>query len=185
MRNNEIHQMTEIRNLSETTTDDFGFIGTLVSDEKDFEKIFGSAFSYPLTKDQFEKYFIENAGRNRNRMCFVYRDLRSSFGMINFTRIDWKNDFGHLGMIAIDPLRRSNGIGKAMVQAALAVGFNELKFNRIDLYCIEENVRGYKFYTEKCGFRNEGLARCMYKNNGQYKNWYVLSIIRSEYQKLA
>ena len=101
--------------------------------------------------------------------------------MINFTNIQWGLELGHLGMITIDPLQRSSGIGYSMFMMMLRKGFSELKFNKIDLYCIEENKRGYDFYTKKCKLVNEGLLRSVYKADGEYKNWYVLSMLKSEW----
>ena len=136
---------------------DFNYVQSWVSYKDDFEKIFGGAFTYPLKKEDFERFFINESGKEKNRLCFLYLENSVPVGMINFTNIQWGLELGHLGMITIDPLQRSSGIGYSMFMMMLRKGFSELKFNKIDLYCIEENKRGYDFYTKKCKLVNEGL----------------------------
>ncbi|MDN5201977.1 GNAT family protein [Fulvivirgaceae bacterium BMA10] len=162
---------------------DFENIVSWLSSPEDMVKICGNTFQYPLTESVFTEYFVEQAGTERNRLCFKWTEEGSEHaeGMISYTRIDWKNDFGHIGLVAIDPALRSKGIGNAMFQSCLTLGFGELGFNRIDLVVLESNKNAIRFY-EKLGFTKEGLVREIIKVDGQYKSWFTMSLLKREWE---
>lgn len=101
--------------------------------------------------------------------------------MISYTRIGWKNDYGHIGYVAVAPELRSRGIGKAMVEAALHVGFTEHGFHRIDLFVLEKNVRALRFYHHDIGFSVEGLMRDIVKLDRGYTGQLSLSMLKDEW----
>lgn len=100
--------------------------------------------------------------------------------MCSFTRIDWKNDYGHIGLVTVNPEKQSRGIGSAMLRQLMGVGFNEYHFRRIDLVVIQSNRSAYNFYTQKLGFTDEGLIRDIIKTRDGYLSWYCLSLLSDE-----
>ena len=116
---------------------------------------------------------------------FRYTDGEKTLGMASFTRIDRKNDYGHIGLVAIDPSLRSTGLGYSMLCELLQMGYDELSFNRIDLVVNESNTKAYDFYTKKIGFRNEGLIRDIIKVADGYLSWHSLSMLRIEWDERA
>ncbi|MEA3587318.1 GNAT family N-acetyltransferase [Pseudidiomarina sp. 1APP75-27a] len=162
--------------------DDFELVSSWLADPEDHFKVCGNAFSYPLKREVFDSFFVENAGDPEVRLCFKYCVDERAVGMVHFTRIDRQNDFGHIGVAAVDPAARSGGYGRAMFAAILRKGFAELNFHRIDLNVFESNPRALKFYQEAFGFKVEGLARDTIKKDGDYLGWYTLSLLRPEWR---
>jgi len=75
---------------------------------------------------------------------------------------------------------RGRGYGKLATNETIEFAFNRLNLNRVFLKVHEDNHRAIHVY-EACGFKKEGLLReCVYKD-GQYKNEYIMSILKSDY----
>lgn len=161
--------------------DDYALVSGWLADPEDHFKVCGNAFSYPLKREVFELFFVESAGDPDVRLCFKFCVDGKAVGMVHFTRIDRKNDFGHIGVAMVNPQLRSAGHGKAMFSAILKLGFEELNFHRIDLNVFESNDRALRFYREAFGFQVEGLARDTIKKDGHYQGWYTLSLLKPEW----
>lgn len=174
-----------MKKLEPLTEHDFETVASWMSDPSDHEKICGNAFAYPLSREQYQNFFIQRAGDKDRRLCFKFTSNGNLLGMASFTRIDRKNDYGHIGMVAIDPSQRSTGVGTSMLMELLRIGFEELAFNRIDLVVIESNSGAYNFYTKKIGFKDEGLIRDIIKIEDGYLSWHSLSILKNEWNERA
>ncbi len=162
---------------------DYDTIAGWLSDQRDFVNVCGTAFSYPLDRDAFVEFFVEQAGMEASRLCYkwVERDSRSVRGMVSFSRIDWRNDYGHLGFVAVDPTTRSQGIGSAMIESVISLGFTKHGFHRIDLVVLQSNPRALAFYVNRVGFQHEGLMRDVLKIEGKYVGWHSLSVLKAEW----
>lgn len=170
--------------LQRLEASDYQVVSRWLATPTDMTKVCANTFKYPLQEDAFVDYFIDQAGREKNRFCykFVDRVTNIAVGMISFTRIDWKNNYGHLGLVAVDPNARGQGIGKQMVEAVLTEGFNRHQFHRIELIVIETNEGAHRFYVDKLGFRDEGLIRDIVKLDQNYLSWYSLSLLADEWR---
>lgn len=171
--------------LEPLTERDFEAVASWMSDPIDHEKICGNAFDYPLSKEQFITFFVDGASPSKGRLCFKYVADGKPIGMASFTKIDRKNDHGQIAFVATAPSLRSTGLGSVMLNELLALGFDELSFNRIDLVVIESNKKAYQFYTQKMGFRDEGLIRDIIKVGNAYLSWHPLSMLKAEWNKMA
>ena len=164
------------------TENDFTFVSSLMDDPVDHEKICANIFSYPLSKSQYINYFIESAVLDKGRLCYKFIHNGESAGMASFTKIDGSNDYGHIGLVTTNPAIRGAGLGHIMLNELLRKGFDELSFNRIDLFVLESNSKAYDFYTTKIGFKDEGLSRDILKEGTKYLSWYTLSILKYEWK---
>lgn len=161
--------------------DDFPLISAWLEDPVEMQKVCGNAFEYPLTKSVFKDYFVEGPLRLAERECFAYEQAGQVLGMCSFTRIDWPNDFGHIGLVAIDPAMRGRGIGQQMFAALLHKGFVEHGFHRVDLYVMQGNDGAKRFYGQQFGFQDEGLMREVLKTDQGYTGWYTMSLLVTEW----
>jgi RimJ/RimL family protein N-acetyltransferase len=76
----------------------------------------------------------------------------------------------------------SKGYGKEATKLVLKYSFDILNLNRIQLHVANNNKNGIKAY-EKAGFVTEGILReAMYHNN-KYVDFYVMSILRTDFYK--
>jgi ribosomal-protein-alanine N-acetyltransferase len=75
----------------------------------------------------------------------------------------------------------NRGLATEAVGALIAFGFDRLAFNRIEGFCIPENVASSRV-MEKAGMVYEGLLRQSYFAKGVYHDLKVYSILRDDYR---
>ena len=69
------------------------------------------------------------------------------------------------------------GIGRALISELLRIADDDLMLVRVGLEVAEENARAIHLY-ESLGFVREGLLKCAYTENGEYKNIAVMGRCR-------
>lgn len=163
-------------------TSDYDTVARWLDAPTKFRDVYGTAFDYSLQRDAFIDFCVTGPQSAGDRLCYKWceHDSHIASGTISCTRIDWKNDYGHIGFVAVDSELRSRGIGKAMVEAILTVGFREHGFHRIDLFVLEDNTRAH-FYENDIGFRVEGVMRDIIKRDGRYTSWISLSMLKYDW----
>lgn len=82
---------------------------------------------------------------------------------------------GLLGM-ALLPAYRGGGIGRALMQAAIACAW-EREFTRIELDVREDNVRAIALY-KRLGFEVEGVKRNSLRVDGEYYDALLMSLLK-------
>jgi diamine N-acetyltransferase len=78
------------------------------------------------------------------------------------------------------PSEWSKGYGSEVTRMMVEYGFGTLNLNRIQLHVWTDNVKGVRAY-EKAGFTIEGTLRQAMYHDGDYCDFYVMGILRSEY----
>lgn len=90
----------------------------------------------------------------------------------------------HVGGIGImvDAEYQSNGVGSALLSAALDIADNWLMLVRVELETTTENKKGIALY-KKFGFEIEGTRRMGVIQNGKYVDTYYMGRIRPALDK--
>lgn len=130
----------------------------------------------------FEEHeaFIRHLKKDNSSKYWMVENL----GVITLKRIDFNNLNAFLGIYR-NPLNKSRGVAKALMQILLDKSFNELKLHTLKLEVFSDNLRAIKFYT-KCGFSWEGLLREHFlRSDGIFVDLMIMGMIDSEYKKLA
>ncbi|MFZ5391454.1 MAG: GNAT family N-acetyltransferase [Patescibacteria group bacterium] len=78
----------------------------------------------------------------------------------------------------------NKGYGRDAKMTLLKFAYLKLKLNRIESYVFKNNPRSLK-YSLKCGYRLEGLLRQRILKNGQFKDEYVLAVLKKDWLKIA
>ncbi len=102
-------------------------------------------------------------------------------GNMGLNRIDWINRSAILGIAIGEKDYWDRGYGTEAVQAMLALAFDILNLNRVELEVFDFNVRARKSY-EKAGFRLEGRRRQVRYLSGRYHDVLVMGILRHEWE---
>jgi RimJ/RimL family protein N-acetyltransferase len=166
--------------LSPFTGDDFRrLIGWLQSREALFQWS-GGVFDFPLDEEQLERHLAESPRNRRMPFTAVERGSREPLGHIELTELDRAQSSVYLVRVLVDPERRTNGIGEAMVRKALEMAFGHLRLHRVSLRVFESNAAAIACY-EKVGFTTEGLLRDAARLNGRYHNALVMSMLEEEW----
>ncbi len=133
-------------------------------------------------EDQREK--LENARRDKNTILFTICDRQTdqAIGQTAFHRIDWLGRMAIFYIAIAESRNWSKGYGSEATGIMVRYAFATLNLNRLQLHVLCKNDRAVKVY-EKAGFRIEGtLRKAMYFEN-EYHDFYVMGILREEWEK--
>ena len=120
--------------------------------------------------------FIKNSFDEKNQNFAIADENDEYLGTISLKNVSYKNSNAEYAIVM---RKKAQGTGAAMAatQELLKYAFEELKFHKLYLNVLEENVRAQKLY-EKCGFVYEGTAVDAVIINGQYRTLKWYGIIR-------
>ena len=137
----------------------------------------------------FEKQNLTNCSGNNlneenidnfNNFPLPPADMIDKLGIVRISNIDLINRSMCVGG-DIDPRFQGNKYAKIMYKLIFKYGFECMNMHRLYLYVLEDNIKARNCY-EKVGFITEGMQREAIFNNGKYKNYLIMSILKSEYQ---
>lgn len=98
-------------------------------------------------------------------------------GAVSLWNISWLHRRAEIGIWLL-PKYWKLGYGKKSVNLIKIIGFNHLKFNRIEAHIAVKNFNSIKMF-KLCNFEEEGILRQYLNLNGIFQDAMVLSCIRS------
>ncbi|MFN3742271.1 MAG: GNAT family N-acetyltransferase [Anaerolineales bacterium] len=110
-------------------------------------------------------------------------DTWQLIGNCGLFKIDWKNSSAELGIFIGRKDLWNQGYGSETVHLLCRHGFDTLNLHRIYLHVYDYNLRAIRAY-EKCGFVKEGRLREARYTDGKYYDVWIMSILRSEWEKM-
>ncbi|RWQ70248.1 GNAT family N-acetyltransferase [Bacillus cereus] len=170
----------EVIKLESFKKSDFKQLINWINSEEFLIQWSGNAFTFPLDKQQLEKY-IESA----NTLAFKVVDEETSdvIGHISLGQIDNINKSARIGKVLVGNTKmRGRSIGKHMMKAVLHIAFDELKLHRVTLGVYDFNTSAISCY-EKIGFVKEGLLRESKRVGETYWNLWEMSMLEYEWKK--
>lgn len=108
-----------------------------------------------------------------------YKDIL--VGVIGLHMIDHNNRYTSIGYW-LDEEFQGKGIMTKACDALIRYIFNELKLNRVEIRCAEENIKS-KAIPERLGFVKEGILRETEFLYDHYVNHVVYGLLRDEWNK--
>ncbi|OYD07284.1 GNAT family N-acetyltransferase [Paludifilum halophilum] len=144
----------------------------------------GPGFSYPLTEAQLAEHLKGAEGENPLRRCYkaIDSDTGAMVGHIELDRIDRRQRSAVIARVLVDPERRGEGIGTAMLRAAVRTGFAEWGMHRLELRVFDFNHSAITCY-EKIGFRVEGTLRHARRVKDEYWNLCIMGLLEHEWRE--
>ncbi|MHB2149406.1 GNAT family N-acetyltransferase [Calditrichota bacterium LG25] len=104
-------------------------------------------------------------------------------GNTALVRIDWVGRMAIFYIAIAEARNWSKGYGSEATRLMVQYAFETLNLNRLQLHVSVENPRAIKTY-EKIGFCIEGTLRQAMFFDNRYHDFYVMGILREEYQAL-
>jgi RimJ/RimL family protein N-acetyltransferase len=126
--------------------------------------------------------FIGKLYSNQETILFMICDRAEDtpVGYTGFFRCDWGSRAAVFFITLFDPARKGKGYGGEATRLIVRYGFETLNLNRIQLHVWVDNAAGVKAY-QKAGFQIEGTLRQAMYHEGRYCDFYVMGILREEY----
>lgn len=85
-----------------------------------------------------------------------------------------------MSIIIPNPDDQSKGYGGEAVRLMLARAFNHYNMNRVSIGVVGLNTKALSFY-ERIGFKKEGIQEQGYFYNGEFSDFVMMRILKSEY----
>ncbi|MBV9607002.1 MAG: N-acetyltransferase [Solirubrobacterales bacterium] len=136
-------------------------------------------FRWPLDRRQLTRD-LEAAGGHRRLFAAVDADGGELVGHVMLT-IQAEHRLGIVGRVAIAPDRRGQGLGTALMQEIVRVGFEQLGLHRLQLAVYDFNTGAVACY-QRVGFVIEGRLRDSTRGSAGYWNGYVMALLEHEYR---
>lgn len=132
---------------------------------------------------EYEKAWVEKAifDTENIRWAVCCTEDNRYIGNVYMTDIDRINRSCQSHILIGDKNYWGNGYGREALSEAIEYMFQEENINRITAIVLETNSASLKMH-EKLGYKIEGLMRNSVYKNGQYKNQYILSLLKQEYE---
>ena len=143
----------------------------------------GPVFTYPLDWDQLMKHLEGAKGKNPKRIVYKAVDTETEkvVGHIEWNNIDRENRSATISRVLAAPDARGKGIGTAMINEMVRIGFEEFNLHRIELRVFDFNQSAIKCY-EKAGFKKEGILRETSRFEDEYWSVYQMSMLENEWE---
>lgn len=138
-------------------------------------------FRWPLDRLQLRRD-LERAGDHRRVLAAVdAEDELVGHAMLTVQR---EHRLGVIGRVLIDPARRGEGLGTALLHEIVRVGFDGLGLHRLQLGVYDFNLGAIACY-ERAGFVIEGRLRDSTRGSAGYWSGYVMALLEPEYRALG
>lgn len=145
-------------------------------------RIFVTAF-LPQTMSQ-EEEFIKKANDNNNVVLGIEEKETGEFiGVMGLHDISWVNRTATTGAIIGVKEKRGIGLGTDAKMALLRYAFKDLGLRKINSSVISFNERSRR-YSEKCGYRFEGVKKKQFFKNGEYADEILLAVFAEDWDQV-
>lgn len=140
-------------------------------------------FALPTSIDHHQERLKErNEDPNQIIFTIVEKNTDQPLGTTALFRIDWVSRMAIFYIAIAEKKNWSKGYGNETTRLIVDYAFKTLNLNRIQLHVSTENDHGVNTY-QNTGFQIEGtLRQAMYHEN-HYSDFYVMAILRDEWQK--
>lgn len=138
------------------------------------------SFTFPLDEKQLTAYL-----KNDQIIAFkvVNRENGAVIGHISL-QVDKRNNSARIGRVLVgDRTVRGQGIGQAMMEEIVGIGFDFYRVHRVSLGVFDFNIAAISCY-EKVGFKKDGLLREAVQFEEEYWNLWEMSILEHEWRIL-
>ena len=140
----------------------------------------GPFFRFPLDAAQLEAYRASAGPPSSPRRIYTACETNGErVGHIELNDID--SHSARLSRVLVDPARRGQGFGRAMVRPILRLAFAELGLHRVDLLVFDFNRAAIRCYEAE-GFVREGHLRDARRVGNAVWSLELMSILEGEWR---
>ncbi len=168
--------------LKQTTTDD---VDLFVDESGNYDTDMMKRYDY-IDFPRSVKYMISSLEKNESNKSddfsfTIFTKNNEKAGYLTTFDCDKKNGTFKYGLFIKDSFK-GQGYASEAVKIVLNYYFNELRYNKVNVYIYDYNIPSIKFH-EKLGFVFEGKLRQMSYSNGEYHDTIYYGMLKSEFNK--
>jgi len=148
--------------------------------ERDVLQWAGANMSWPLNRGEMKALIRQHRGDKPAREVWAVCESDVMIGHFQLG-LNRRLRTAGLGRIAIDPLRRGNGLAHDLMALILARAFSHGWVHRVDLMVYDRNAAAIAAYN-RAGFILEGTRRETTPIGDEVWDTHMMSILRPEYE---
>jgi RimJ/RimL family protein N-acetyltransferase len=139
---------------------------------------------FPISEKDQRKWFEALTFNSVNQRFAIEARGEGLIGTANIVSIDWQNRTAFHGMLLGEKSAHGKGYAQEVVKKIMQYSFEELGLERLDTDIIEYNEPSIRLYTEKCGWKVEGVRRSWYFRKGKRWDKIIVGVSREDYHEL-
>lgn len=144
---------------------------------------FSEYFITPPTLDEIEIWYNSLINNNKNKVFIInHSETKVSLGMIELSKIDWKNKNAYLGVLIGSKNQRRKGFATESLKILINLAFQHWNLHKLYALVIEANLPSIKLF-EKMNFIKEAVLKENYFVDNKYHDQFLFSLIRSSYEE--
>ena len=146
------------------------------------EVMFKCGFEKPTDEEEVKRY-INVYHRSEDSVWFTITDPDGNvIGETGLLRMFPAWHCTDLSIIIPDPKMRHKGYGTEAIRIMLDMAFDRYEMNRVAIGVVGANTEALAFYN-RIGFRQEGIMEQGYYYDGEYSNFVMMRLLRSEWKQ--
>lgn len=126
------------------------------------------------------RYISRILASEREKVFSIFTEEEIYLGQAGLHEIDWDHKKARMSLIIGNKAYWNKGYGQATVEELKKIAFEELGLHKLWGVCLADNVKVKHFYTEKCGFRREGVLREEYCKDGKFHDMIRFAVTQEE-----
>jgi RimJ/RimL family protein N-acetyltransferase len=135
----------------------------------------------PQSKEQVEKLFFEELGKSDEEIGpFGIETDGKLIGTCGLHHVDQRSRVCSFGINISDHNYLGKGYGREAVKLLVDYAFRHRNFRKVWLTVYADNERAIRSYRA-LGFVDEGLQKEQVYNEGVYKDWLIMGLLRRDY----
>ena len=138
---------------------------------------------FPTTAEGLQKY-VETVADSPTNIMLAIMEKKSNqhVGNIKLGSIQWIHRRADLGIMIGEKSVWGKGYGKEAMELVLEFGFKRLQLNKIFLGVFADHHPAVESY-QKLGFVIEGTLKEHLFRDGQFRDEFLMGVLRSDYEK--
>lgn len=136
--------------------------------------------AYPCASTEQEERYMTKMLDVPHKYSITVRESGKLIGNCGLHNIDQPNRSAEVGIVIGEKEYWGQGYGREALGMLLEIGFEGLGLNRVGLWLVDINLRGYRCYLA-AGFREEGRLRQKSFLKGAFRDEIVMSVLASDY----
>ena len=143
--------------------------------------MFQCGFAEPTDEEKERTNILVNHKRE-DALWFTITDLEGNIiGETGLLRMFPAWRCTDLSIIIPDPKMQRKGYGSEAIRIMLDLAFRRYEMNRVSIGVVALNTNALAFY-KKIGFKEEGIQEQGYYYEGQFSDFVMMRILRSEWK---
>lgn len=145
--------------------------------------LFSEFFITQPSLDELEYWYNSLLNNFRNKVFIInLTDSRAPIGIVELSRIDWKNRNAAIGIIIGNKQHRQKGFATTAIKIIMDLAFNHWNLHKLYALVVENNTPSVKLF-EKLKFTKEAILRETIFFESKYYNQIVFSLLKNEYEQ--